>query len=638
MTRRFQFRELTLYAPDRHYTYQFVPGVNLIVGPVGSGKTSLLELLKYALGGSAVLSPAVQETVVAASVAVEIGRRSIVLLREVGSTTVTTHSSEGEQLGVHSIAAGRSNPPISDALLEWLDLPALRVPRSRRRPTSASSRLSFFDVYAYLYLSQTEIDRSVVAHLDSNRDPKRRATFELLYGLSNATLLDLDVQRGELTEERANEQRRLDSIRAFLAAAGQPNREQIRRQRELAAASVEVAQATLRALRLDARSSSHIADSGRQLLRQLQATQDLEREDLAETVAGADRLRSLAAQLDLDAQRIEKAISADEVMSGLEFRVCPRCLQPLEQHRVEQGACYLCLQVEDQVDLRARLEDELRRVQLQRLETVDLLSEDERAIAELRSSTESRAAEIEHVREEIDRASAEFVSPRFAAIEETSTDIGRLAAQLDDFGRIGRLWDEYGAVESRIRELDRRLEDIGARMEEARAGLNDGVERVATLATLFAEILEQFQLPWLETATIDLQTYLPIVNGRSFEELSSGGMKTLVNDAYHLASLRYALAYADSLLPLIQVIDSPRKNLGSGPEDRVLSTNLYRRIRALQDAFGDTFQIIIADNDVPEIAAGFPSIELSYEEPSIPFQVHPGPDQVETIGGAQAPG
>ena len=115
--------------------------------------------------------------------------------------------SDGLPLGTYATTAGRTNAPISDVLLEALGIPALRIPRSRLRPTSASSRLSFFDTYAYLYLAQTEIDRSVVGHLDSYRDPKRRAAFELLYGLSNAALMDLQVQRGELRDALANRQR-----------------------------------------------------------------------------------------------------------------------------------------------------------------------------------------------------------------------------------------------------------------------------------------------------------------------------------------------------------------------------------------------------------------------------------------------
>jgi hypothetical protein len=638
MTRHFQFQELTLYGADSHFTYGFQPGVNLILGPVGSGKTSLLELMKYALGGSAVLSPAVQEGVLAAAVKIDVGDESAVLLRQIGSTTVTAHSADGGALGTYSVVAGRSQPPISDLLLRLLDIPALRIPRSRRNPTGESSRLTFFDVYQYLYLSQTEIDRSVVSHLESYREPKRRATFELLYGLSNALLLDLEVQRGELREELANEQRRAEHIRAFLTAADQPDVDQLRRQRERAAASLESAQAKVRALRESVRSESQAADPSRQRLAELEALQDLDRSRLQAATVGIQGLQGLAAQLDLDLQRIVKSIAADKILSGLEFKLCPRCLRIVDATRVQDGTCYLCLQPEDVADLRSHLEDESRRVEQQRDETRELIAEDEREIAVLRDAIDSRAGEIASVRAAVDEGTANFVSPRFAEIEASAAEVGSLATLVTDLEKANRLWVQHGAIEARARAFSAQIVEVDSQIAAARAALSDGIERVRTLSSMFGETLEQFQLPWLETASVDLQTYLPVVNGRSFEELSSGGMKTLVNDAYHIAALRYALAYADSLLPLLQVIDSPRKNLGSGPEDRALSSNLYRRIRAIQDAFGRDFQMIVADNDAPEIARGYPTIGLSYQSPSVPFLHHPGPELVESIGGPSRQG
>jgi DNA repair exonuclease SbcCD ATPase subunit len=44
-------------------TYRFEPGVNAITGPISSGKSSLLELIKYGLGGTALVMPAVRDNV-----------------------------------------------------------------------------------------------------------------------------------------------------------------------------------------------------------------------------------------------------------------------------------------------------------------------------------------------------------------------------------------------------------------------------------------------------------------------------------------------------------------------------------------------------------------------------------------------
>src|SRR6476659_631435 len=112
MTTRFQYRDLTLYGGKDHHTYTFEPGVNVIVGPVGSGKTSLLELLKYTLGGDGTLSPAVQDSVVSSAVKVEFDRETIVLTRHLGSSSVEAYQPDGAHLGTYATVAGRANAPI----------------------------------------------------------------------------------------------------------------------------------------------------------------------------------------------------------------------------------------------------------------------------------------------------------------------------------------------------------------------------------------------------------------------------------------------------------------------------------------------------------------------------------------------
>jgi hypothetical protein len=116
----------------------------------------------------------------------------------------------------------------------------------------------------------------------------------------------------------------------------------------------------------------------------------------------------------------------------------------------------------------------------------------------------------------------------------------------------------------------------------------------------------------------------------------------MVNVAYYLANLSYAIANVDSRLPRFMIIDSPRKNFGSGTADREHAGRIYERILSMQQvsqmgaaALARPFQLIVADNDVPERFArqiGRGRIHrLSYESPLIQDLDHPGPD-VDTIG------
>ena len=110
----------------------------------------------------------------------------------------------------------------------------------------------------------------------------------------------------------------------------------------------------------------------------------------------------------------------------------------------------------------------------------------------------------------------------------------------------------------------------------------------------------------------------------------------MVNVAYHLALLTVALAHHDSAFPSLLLIDTPRKNLGAG-YDQTYAQRIYRQIRALADAYGNGFQLIIADNDPPSIDLGRARpIRLDYERPLITGVEHPGPNVVPVAGGTEA--
>jgi hypothetical protein len=150
----------------------------------------------------------------------------------------------------------------------------------------------------------------------------------------------------------------------------------------------------------------------------------------------------------------------------------------------------------------------------------------------------------------------------------------------------------------------------------------------------FGRLLTGWNLPWVERAVIDRDTYLPVVNDQPFESMqaSGGGLATSVNLAYSLTLLTSGLDHADVLVPSLLVIDSPRKAFGNNPSDRQRAAEIYSRFRTLADAYGDRLQLIIADNDPPPITDdSFGRVEFDYANPMVPGVDHPGPDRVTRI-------
>jgi AAA domain-containing protein len=628
-----QFRGLrieTKSADEAHY--QFAPGINLVVGPFGSGKTSLLELLKYGLGGSGTLSQTVEREVLAVVVECRLGTSSWSVRREIGRSNVEVFDSGGVHEASLHVRGGGSHERPSVWLLRALDLPEVRVRRAKRIASGASEPVSFFDYYSYAYVPQAEIDRSIVDHLDRDRDRKRRATFEVMMRLVDERVSALEVEEGTLAEGIQAANRDRVAVENFLTRTNTLPEETLRAMLAESESDLANAQARLDGLRGDlGKAPKETAD----------------RREIAASLLGRRRealsqLRSLEAQVrerhqfyasySLEIEKLGRAAEAVGSLAGLEYVRCPRCLQSLARERAPEGACYVCGQPEPgseagaDVTVQADVAKERKRLEMLKGEARDLLEKDEDEVRVLRVEVDLLEQEILATEGVLARTQEQYVGPQFEAIAAAS------AAVVEADGRRRRIldlleyWKQHKALLAQIRELESARFEVARRLEGVRAELLGRREGLHELSDLFKEIVEHTQLPWYQEARIDDRTYLPIVNNGSFEGLSSGGMKTVVNVAYHLALLTHGLVHSDLLIPGLLIVDSPAKNLGVSKNDRDQADRLYRRIAALAAAYEQPFQVIVADNDPPSVSLPVARrIDLSYERPLIPGVTHPGP-------------
>lgn len=629
---RIVIRELRLEGGNEQVAYPFQAGVNLVLGSVGTGKSSLLELIKYALGGSGVLSGAVREGVSAAVLRVDLQGQPYLFRRDVDGRELEIRSGiSGALIERAHIIGTKYERGISEALLEILGLPRLEVPRSRAAPTAETTPVTFFDVLAYVYARQVEIDRSVVNHLDPVREPKRRATFEMLYGLTNERVAAIQRQIGNLRTAIDDARRRNRDVAAFLTAADEPAEDELRLELESLGLQLRDATERLSQLRDGVRGKTTFAEEDRIELAWLEDQLDLVSRDEANAHSEMARLEGVIAQLELDSQRIARSLRAGVALAPIEYVVCPRCLQSIRDREQDVGVCVLCGQADDPTVNDARLEAERARIADQIAESVALHGKSRSDLKQVQSNAAQLQRLSSIVRARIDERTTAFVSPLMDEIETASRDVERLAARRGAVSRSLELWGRHRQGVGELKELQSQLDSARKDLNEAQSELEEGQQRIRLLSDLFDELLRNFNYPWYERARIDPHTYLPVVNEEPFEQ-ASGGMKTLINLAYHLAGLRYAIRHRDSHLPLFLMVDSPRKNLGAeNVDDKHIASQIYLRFRNMQDTNPTDFQMIVADNDVPLAAAEFHATKLSYDRPLIPWVRHPGPDEVEPI-------
>jgi cell division septation protein DedD len=427
--------------------------------------------------------------------------------------------------------------------------------------------------------------------------------FELLHRIIDDKTADLEAEREELAEETEQRRQRVAAVERFVESTElQAGAAEIRRRLlDLEAPQREI-EDRIRATEHEAREAvaEHLA---------IATVRDRSQEELSDArralgdlQAELSEVRRAGNQIQRDLSAAQEGAAARRVLDALPFVVCPRCEQSLESRKVDGDHCIVCQQpepeVQDEVQTTRRLDAQLK-------ETESLQGQLEEAVAQARALVDRLGATAAE-------NAAAVATARDGASESFN---GRI---LNLRGELGRLRGESAALAAGLPieqavakerlEIESSKPEIARIEDQAASRRRDlsprGRARVEELSVLFSEILHAFSLPWLKTAEVGRDTYLPLVNGLGRRAISSGGMKTTTNVAYYLAIFALGLRDSEVLTPSFLMLDSIRKDSGAGDRDLARSDRIYSYLRTLQELRTSTpaardFQLLVVDNDLP---------------------------------------
>lgn len=610
---------------------EFGPGLNVIVGPIATGKSSLMRLLRVALGGEySGISPEVDENVVELAAQLVIGDADYSVRRRL----VTTPTAPVEVAGADEAAVLPALRPApgdqlsyGDWLLGKLDLPRLEVPSAPTRPGESSTvRVTINDYLRYCRVTQEEIDVDVLGSSQWFKDNKRRVVFRILYGGFDADVAMLQQRLREVQSELRGLQGDTTAFARFLAGTPFANR---------AALDEELARAVQHRDELHAAAQATVTEAAHvpeaQGVRQQLVEADarlagLRAEGVRERRSAEEHLQ-LRNQLQTQAGRLTRAIVAGDAFFDFEFRVCPRCGNPVDTHRAADDTCYLCLQPEPQARSRDDLVREQARIGVQIAETEQLVANHELRAAELEAATAAEADRRAALGAQLDQLLEVFVSDRAAQTAERAAAHAAAEADIERLTEYLSVFAKYDAERARIDELEAESQAINSELEQAERLDSTAEQRIAALQDRFAFFVEAIGIPEFAghpRAAIDRSDYQPIVNGRKLDG-HSAGVRVLINVAHLLA---HHVAAADLGLPLpgVLLIDGITKNIGTAEYDAERINNVWNQLLDLDSVRGDDLQIIVAANDIPENVTPHVVLELSEQDRLIPEATDPPPD------------
>lgn len=637
MTVAFRIQSVRLDTTRGAVSYEFLGDLTVLAGHTGVGKTTLLELIKYGLGGDGQLAPVARDHVTDVHVSIHVGDQRYQLSRGLDdarrSTVRVVDLVSGDRLADHSI--GGDERPISTLLLGAMGLDAgLRAAARGSQSTRAGSEITFNDIFRFMYVPQSEMNRDIAASQEGYYNPKRKSVFELLFGLTSGDVLQKRSRINTLRGEIEAAEREAAIVQQFLADSGLTSRFDAQIESDSARADEADANAALVGLQDQL---AEVVDRHTQVLRDLLADAE---STLAEARSLATESKRQKGEYETERRRVRQDIdrlarmaSAGLRLANIEFSVCPRCTQRLDERSVTAGTCPVCLQddVVSGLAISDQYESEQLGEQLGEIEyQLTLIEKQER---EALGAIESKADLVASLTAEIDQRTADRVTPRLQAYADAAAKAATAVERQKAMERVLIQWD-------RAEDLTQKTESLTAERALLQREVSEAESHLAQRkAEIFAELDAEFQstvtdfgIPSIQSASIDSDSYLPILNGRPFREASNaGGIITATQVAYWITLVTVAARRHDTFVPAFLLLDSPRLALNA--EDDIAG-QMYRRFSTQVAVTRGRFQFIIADNELPtDPGLNIAEIDFSYESPTISTVAHPGPASVEPLVG-----
>lgn len=620
-------QKLTLLGSRKNYFVEFKPGLNYISGHTSTGKTSIFEMIDYALGAKEHKSYIeIGGSCSAVELEFLIGEERFLIRRKLFEFTqpaiieIWNDTKDKFVFYTRCEIAAPSNPQsLSAFLIEKFNLAETSI---------SGDRFSFRDLFKYSYLKQTEIDNEDIMHeKDWAHNLKRKATFEIIFNLFDAQLNSYKDTLKAKEKERDELVIKLQGIKDFLFSAELTDMTEYIRQSAALTKEIEQLKADLAAIKKNKGVNTSFSNGLRQRIVALKEILKELAGKKADQQNYINKLRLLLNQYESEIEKRQLAKDGYFAFSQYEFIYCPNCLQPIQATSEMHDNCCLCgSEKDDSKSELLVLEKEIKQIRRKLNELRKFVETEDGKLDELIREDQTCQKELAEVERELQHLYADYDNPQLEQIELLNYEIGQKIRLQYELCQKLKMIEELEGIEKYLKDKENVIERLRATIKEISCITTDKKALIRAITSRFTEILEAFEYPKLNNSYIDEKNYLPYVRGNKYNDIGSLAGVSLITMAYYLAILLEGVEDSYHHLNLL-LIDSPRKNLGAKItteadkefKDEKIFNAIVKYFIKIENESADNLQLIVVNNGYPDfLPPKYVVVEFDTERDELP--------------------
>lgn len=618
-----RIKQLVLVGHRKNYIIPFNPGVNIIHGDEDTGKSSILRIISYLLGGKKIkVDHELASSVAYVTLEININGTNYCIQRDLYNATrnIEVYTCVFDEIKdnfprtyASSITKSSENlKSLSEFLLEELDFPVVKLKRAPTKDDSATARLSFLDLFKYIYLDQDDVGSSHMLNIgDYTREVKNREVLKYVFNVLDTNISDLEVEISEKTKEKNSLTNQYQVISRFLEETEFSSRENI--DDDISNIEEETAYLASQLTDLNSRitGDSELYEGFKDALNTINmniANYETKKTDSLQNIERFGRLQN---DYKNDIDKLKSATLA-KVVLGREIEnstACPICDSTILLTNIGE---------EFSIPEDSRVKQELSSIIRRSKDLIQIISDNQQRVTESTLILSQLHEEKNKAKQFLDEELAKSISPYLTERDAIVTELASLKERRSKYHHALKVRNQQNSIADQIGRFESSITKLKIKLDDLRTNSPSIVTVLNALGKDLDDYLKIININNRFGVSVNDKTFLPVLRNIEYRHINSGGLRTVVSIGF-LAVLLKSKLTLDTNLPGLLMIDTVGKFLRKTKEDYkgdtdkeadliedisnpLMYKSIYEYLFDLAEEFeneGKLCQIILVDNDIP---------------------------------------